>query len=77
MQTTLHGIVPPITTPFTPDDDIDEVALRAEGTNIFNLVNLGQPGASVPAAGTTSTTFGVITGASAMRRLQFGARLTF
>jgi 4-hydroxy-tetrahydrodipicolinate synthase len=30
MQNTLHGIVPPITTPFTADDDIDEAALRAE-----------------------------------------------
>jgi len=30
MPTTLHGIVPPITTPFTANDDIDEVALRAE-----------------------------------------------
>lgn len=49
---------------------------RAEGTNAFNIVNLGQPGASVP-SGATSATFGVITSASAMRRLQFGLRLTF
>jgi hypothetical protein len=54
-----------------------KVSLRAEGTNVFNLVNLGQPGNSVPAAGSTSATFGVITSASAMRRLQFGARFTF
>jgi len=49
---------------------------RAEGTNIFNFVNLGTPGASVP-SGTTSTTFGVITSAGPMRKLQFGLRLTF
>lgn len=49
---------------------------RAEGTNAFNIVNLGQPGASVP-SGATSATFGVITSASAMRRMQFGLRLTF
>jgi Carboxypeptidase regulatory-like domain/TonB dependent receptor len=49
---------------------------RAEGTNIFNMVNLGQPGAAVP-SGATSTTFGVITSAAPMRRMQFGLRLTF
>lgn len=49
---------------------------RAEGTNAFNIVNLGQPGSTVP-SGATSATFGVITSASAMRRLQFGLRLTF
>lgn len=49
---------------------------RAEGTNIFNIVNLGQPGAAVP-SGATSTTFGVITSANSMRKLQFGLRLTF
>jgi len=54
-----------------------KISLRGEGTNVFNLVNLGQPGNSVPAAGSTSATFGVITSASAMRRLQFGARFTF
>jgi len=54
-----------------------KVSLRAEGTNVFNLVNLGQPGNSVPAAGSTSASFGVITSASAMRKLQFGARFTF
>ncbi|MBS1789475.1 MAG: TonB-dependent receptor [Acidobacteria bacterium] len=53
-----------------------KLRFRAEGTNVFNIVNLGQPGASVP-SGATSTTFGVITSASAMRRLQFGLRLTF
>jgi len=49
---------------------------RAEGTNAFNMVSLGQPGNSVP-SGATSTTFGVIRSASSMRRLQFGLRLTF
>ena len=49
-----------------------KVTLRAEGTNIFNTVNLGQPGST---AGTT--TLGVITSAGAMRKLQFGARFTF
>ncbi len=53
-----------------------KLRFRAEGTNAFNMVSLGQPGASVP-SGATSTTFGVITSASAMRRLQFGLRLTF
>jgi outer membrane receptor protein involved in Fe transport len=50
---------------------------RAEATNAFNHVNLGQPGASVPANGSTSASFGVITSAGAMRRMQFGLRLTF
>jgi hypothetical protein len=54
-----------------------KVSLRAEGSNVFNWVNLGQPGASVPAAGSTSATFGVITSAAPMRRLNFGARFTF
>ncbi len=54
-----------------------KVTFRAEGTNVFNLVNLGQPGNSVPAAGSTSATFGVITSAAPMRKLQFGVRFTF
>jgi hypothetical protein len=49
---------------------------RAEGTNAFNMVSLGNPGASVP-SGATSTTFGVITSASPMRKLQFGLKLTY
>jgi len=49
---------------------------RAEATNAFNVVNYGQPGAAVP-SGATSTTFGVIRTANAMRRMQLGARLTF
>ena len=53
-----------------------KLTFRAEGTNVFNIVNLGQPGASVP-SGATSTTFGVIRSADAMRRVQLGVRLTF
>lgn len=54
-----------------------KLRLRAEGTNILNIVNYNLPNASTPANVATSTTFGVITSASAMRRLQFGFRLTF
>ena len=54
-----------------------KLRFRAEATNAFNHVNLGQPGASVPAAGSTSASFGVITSASSMRKMQFGLRLTF
>jgi carboxypeptidase family protein len=53
-----------------------KLEFRAEGTNAFNIVNLGQPGATVP-SGATPSNFGVITSASAMRRLQFGLRLAF
>lgn len=54
-----------------------KLRLRAEGTNIFNWVNYDQPNASTPANVATSTTFGRITSAGPMRRLQFGVRLTF
>ena len=53
-----------------------KLIFRLEGTNIFNIVNYGQPGNAVP-SGATSTTFGVIRTANAMRRLQVGLRLTF
>jgi hypothetical protein len=53
-----------------------KLRFRGEATNAFNMVSLGQPGAAVP-AGTTSTTFGVITSALPMRKMQFGLRLTF
>jgi hypothetical protein len=53
------------------------LTFRGEASNVFNHPNLGQPGNSVPAAGATSATFGVITSAAPMRRLQFGLRLTF
>lgn len=52
------------------------LTFRAEATNVFNLVNLGQPGAAVP-SGATSTTFGVIRSARAMRQVQLGVRWTF
>ena len=52
------------------------LTFRLEGTNIFNIVNYGQPGAAVP-SGATSSTFGVIRTANAMRRLQVGLRLSF
>ena len=54
-----------------------KLSLRIEGTNIFSIVSLGQPGASAPAAGATSATFGVIRTAYPLRKLQFGLRLTF
>ncbi len=53
-----------------------KLRFRGEATNAFNLVSLGQPGTAVP-TGATSATFGVITNANAMRRVQFGLRLTF
>jgi hypothetical protein len=53
-----------------------KLRFRAEGTNVFNMVNLGQPGSAVP-SGATSATFGVITSAAPMRKLQFGLRLSF
>jgi hypothetical protein len=53
-----------------------KLRFRAEATNAFNIVSLGQPGNTVP-AGSTSATFGVIRTANAMRKLQLGLRLTF
>jgi outer membrane receptor protein involved in Fe transport len=54
-----------------------KLRVRVEGTNIFNMVNYDQPNASTPANPATSTTFGRITSAGPMRKLQFGARFTF
>ncbi|NJM54178.1 MAG: TonB-dependent receptor [Blastocatellia bacterium] len=48
------------------------IRLRGEGTNVFNMVNLGDP---VSAVG--GSNFGVIRTGGAMRILQFGARFTF
>ena len=45
---------------------------RGEFTNFLNLVNLNTPNATL-----TSSTFGQITSAGAMRRLQLGLRFTF
>jgi hypothetical protein len=52
------------------------LSFRVEATNAFNIVNLSQPGASVP-SGATSTTFGIIRTANSMRKMQFGVRLVF
>ncbi|MEP7074556.1 MAG: carboxypeptidase regulatory-like domain-containing protein [Acidobacteriota bacterium] len=54
-----------------------KLQLRAEGTNIFNDVNLDLPNSSAPPNVATSATFGRITTAGSMRKLQFGARMTF
>lgn len=55
--------------------------LRGEATNVFNLVSLGTPGLSGPpnvdGQAPSSSSFGVITGASSPRIIQVGARLTF
>jgi TonB dependent receptor len=45
--------------------------IRAEATNVFNLVNLSNPNAALNAAA-----FGTIRSAAAMRQLQLGLRLT-
>ena len=47
--------------------------LRAEATNVFNSVNLDNPGATLNAP----ATFGKIRTARDMRRIQLGARLSF
>jgi len=49
-----------------------DLQLRADAYNVFNIVSLNSPGATVGTA-----TFGVITSASAMRQLQLGLRFTF
>jgi hypothetical protein len=49
-----------------------DLQLRADAYNVFNIVSLNPPGATVGTA-----TFGVITSASAMRQLQLGLRFTF
>ncbi len=46
--------------------------IRAEATNVFNLVNLSNPNAALNAAA-----FGTIRSAASMRQLQMGLRLTF
>ena len=47
--------------------------LRAEATNVFNIVNLSSPGTNIAAP----ATFGKIRSAGNMRRIQLGARLSF
>jgi Carboxypeptidase regulatory-like domain len=49
-----------------------QLQFRAEATNVFNIVNLGNPGTTLGTA-----TFGKIRGAGTMRRIQLGARLSF
>jgi outer membrane receptor protein involved in Fe transport len=46
---------------------------RGEATNLFNFVNMNNPGGTL----SSTSSFGVITGASPMRVLQVGARLLF
>lgn len=45
---------------------------RAEASNVFNLVSLGAPNATL-----SSASAGTITSASQMREIQLGVRLTF
>lgn len=47
--------------------------LRGEATNVFNFVNLSNPGSSMK----SPSSFGVISGAGAMRVLQVGGRILF
>jgi hypothetical protein len=46
---------------------------RGEATNVFNFVNLSNPGGTL----SSTSSFGIISGASAMRVLQVGGRLAF
>ena len=46
---------------------------RLEATNVFNIVNLGNPGVTLNAP----ATFGKIRAARDMRRIQLGARMSF
>jgi hypothetical protein len=46
---------------------------RGEATNVFNFVNLSAPGGTL----SSTSSFGVITGASAMRVIQVGGRILF
>ncbi len=47
--------------------------LRGEATNVFNFVNLNNPNGAINLSATTNQ----ITGASGMRQIQIGGRLTF
>jgi outer membrane receptor protein involved in Fe transport len=46
---------------------------RGEATNVFNFVNLSAPGGTM----SSTSSFGIISGASAMRVIQVGGRLLF
>ncbi len=50
-----------------------QLQFRAEATNVFNIVNLSNPGTNINAP----ATFGKIRTAGTMRRIQLGARLSF
>ena len=46
---------------------------RGEATNVFNIVNLNAPGATL----SSTSSFGLISGAAGMRQIQLGGRLLF
>ncbi|MBK5257411.1 MAG: hypothetical protein JJE39_15400 [Vicinamibacteria bacterium] len=50
-----------------------KLQFRAEATNVFNIVNLSNPGTNLGAP----ATFGKIRSAGNMRRIQLGARVSF
>lgn len=50
-----------------------KLQFRAEGTNAFNIVNLSNPGTNA----NSSSTFGRVTSARAMRQAQLGLKLVF
>ena len=57
---------------FHPRERI-HLMFRGEMTNAFNLVNLSNPGVGL----NSSSNFGKVTTANAMRQVQLGLRLTF
>jgi hypothetical protein len=57
---------------FHPREKI-RLTLRGEMTNAFNLVNLSNPGTGL----NSSSNFGKVTTANAMRQVQLGLRMTF
>ncbi len=82
----LDGLVRPNSLPGPGYKDVDaslfrdfnihermKVQLRGEATNVFNFVNLNGPGTTL----TSPSSFGVISGASAMRVIQVGGRFLF
>lgn len=50
-----------------------KLQFRGEATNVFNFVNMNAPGAAM----SSTSSFGVISGATSMRVLQIGGRLLF
>ena len=50
-----------------------KLQFRGEATNVFNFVNLGNPGGGLKSL----SSFGIISSGAEMRRLQVGGRLTF